>query len=108
MSKNKTWVIGAVLIIVLIMGIGYIVGIQPQLSAISNANQKRASVQMQNATTQALLVKLKKDYQNIAGLQRQLNALRSAVPSSAEIPTFVTELNALASAHQITVLTVGI
>jgi Tfp pilus assembly protein PilO len=30
------------------------------------------------------------------------------VPSSAEIPTFVTELNALASAHQITVKTITV
>jgi Tfp pilus assembly protein PilO len=102
------WVIGAVLTIVLIIGGGWIVGIQPQMSAIADANQKRATVQSQNAMSQALLVKLKKDYEGIDKLKQQLNSLRVAVPSSAEISTFVTELNTLASSRQIIVKSISV
>lgn len=108
MNKNKMWVMGAVLVIVLIIGGGWLVGIQPQMSAIADANQKRATVQLQNATTQALLVKLKKDYEGIDKLNQQLNLLRVAVPASAQISTFVTELNTLASSHQIIVKSISI
>jgi Tfp pilus assembly protein PilO len=108
MNRNKTWVIGAILAIVFIMGGGWLIGIQPQMSAIGDANQKRATVQLQNETSQALLVKLKKDYENIDKLKQQLNSLRVAVPSSAEIPTFVTELNSLASSHQIIVKSISV
>lgn len=108
MNKNKTWVMGAVLAIVLIIGGGWLVGIQPQMSAIADANQKRATVQLQNATSQALLVKLRKDYEGIDKLNQQLNLLRVAVPSSAQISTFVTELNTLASSHQIIVKSISV
>ncbi|HEX7405508.1 MAG TPA: hypothetical protein VF307_06250 [Candidatus Nanopelagicaceae bacterium] len=108
MNKNKTWVMGAVLAIVLIIGGGWLVGIQPQMSAIADANQKRTTVQLQNATSQALLVKLRKDYEGIDKLNQQLNLLRVAVPSSAQISTFVTELNTLASSHQIIVKSISV
>lgn len=108
MNKNKLWVIGAILIIVVIIAGGWIIGIQPQLSDIANANQKRESVQLQNATNQVLLIKLKKDYKSIDSLKQQLNLLRAAVPSSAEISTFVTELNNLAGSHQVTVKSISV
>jgi Tfp pilus assembly protein PilO len=108
MNKNRLWIIGAVVTIVVIIGGGWIVGIQPQMTAITNADQKRVSVQLQNATNQALLIKLKKDYEGIAALKEQLSILRGAVPSSAQIPTFVTELNTLANSHQVTVKSIAV
>jgi len=108
MNKNKLWVMGSVLAIVVIIGGGWVLGIQPQLSAISNANQRRESVQIQNATNQALLIKLKKDYQGIVALKQQLDSLRMAVPSSAEMSTFVTELNSLASSHEVMVKSITV
>ena len=108
MNKNKTWVMGAVLAIVLIIGGGWLIGIQPQMSAIADANQKRTTVQLQNARTQILLLKLRKDYEGIDKLNQQLNLLRVAIPSSAQISTFVTELNTLASSHQIIVKSISV
>jgi Tfp pilus assembly protein PilO len=107
-DKNRLWVVGAVITIVAIIGGGWILGIQPQLSAIANANQKRASVQAQNTLNETLLVKLKKDYQGIGELRQQLNSLRTAVPASAEIPAFVTELNTVAKKYGITVKSISI
>ncbi|MEK6648034.1 MAG: hypothetical protein AABY37_01815 [Actinomycetota bacterium] len=108
MNKNKVWIIGAILVIVAIVGGGWMIGIAPQLATIANANQNRANVQIQNATNQALLARLKKDYQNIDGLKKELDSLRVAVPASAEISTFVTELNTLANSHQITVKSISV
>lgn len=108
MNKNKLWVMGAVFAMLMIIGGGWLFGIQPQLSSISSAHQKRANAQIQNASNQALLIKLKRDYQNIAALKEQLSSLRVAVPSSAEISTFVTELNALASLYKVTVKSISV
>jgi len=108
MRKNRLWVTSALLAIALIIGGSWFFGFAPQLSAIADANQKLASVQIQNATNQAILVKLKRDYQGIAKLQQQLIALREAVPSSAQIPGFVTELNTLANSHGITVKSLAV
>ena len=108
MNRNKTWVISAILAIVAIVGGGWLVGIQPQMSATGEANQKRATAQLQNATSQALLVILRKDYEGINKFKQQLNSLRVAIPSSAEIPTFVTELNSLAISNQIIVKSISV
>lgn len=93
---------------VAIVGGGWLIGIQPQLTIIASANQNRANVEIQNATNEALLARLKKDYQGIDDLKKQLDSLRVAVPADAEMSTFVTELNTLASSHQITVKSITV
>lgn len=108
MSKNRLWLIGAALIMVVIAGGGWLIGIQPQLSAASLADQTRVNVEAQNAGHEALLIKLKKDYEGIEALKGQLAALRIAVPASAEMPSFVTELNSLAGSHNVTVKSITV
>ena len=108
MDKNRLWVVGAVLIMVAVIGGGWMIGIQPQLSAVASANQNSANVRIQNAKNQILLTKLKKDYQGIDELKKQLDSLRIAVPADAEMSTFVTELNALAATHQVTVKSISV
>jgi Tfp pilus assembly protein PilO len=108
MNKNKLWITGAILTVLLVIGGGWVVGIQPQLSAIAQANQKRINVQNQNASNQILLTKLKRDYQGITAFKEQLSTLRAAVPAHAEISTFVTELNTLASSNQILMKSIAV
>ena len=108
MDKKRFWVVSAVFAMVVIVGGGWLIGIAPQLAAVATANQNRASVELANAKNQILLTRLKKDYQNIDTLQRELDSLRAAVPASAEISTFVTALNALANSRQITVKSISV
>lgn len=108
MDKKRFWVVSAVFAMVVIVGGGWLIGIAPQLAAVASANQNRASVELANAKNQILLARLKKDYQNIDTLKKELDSLRAAVPASAEISTFVTALNALANSHQITVKSISV
>ena len=103
MEANRIWTIGSILLIVVIVAAGWLLGIQPQLAAADAANQSRAQVHSSTVANQAVLEQLKKDYQGIAQLKQQLAALRQAVPAQADASAFVTELNALAGAHQVTV-----
>ena len=108
MNKNKLWTIGAVIVMVAVIAGGWVIGIQPQLAAVASANQNRANVEVQNATNEALLARLKRDYEGIDGLKNQLGILRTAVPADAEMSTFVTELNGLANTHGITVKSITV
>ena len=108
MNKNRLWVVGAVVVMVGLVAGGWLIGIQPQLSAVASANQNRVSVESQNAKNQLLLSKLKKDFEGIADLKKQLDILRAAVPAGADISTFVSELNGLASSHKITVKSISV
>jgi len=108
MDKKRFWVVITVFAMVVIVGGGWLIGIAPQLAAVAAANQNRASVELANAKNQILLTRLKKDYQNIDTLKKELDSLRAAVPASAEISTFVTALNALANSRQITVKSISV
>jgi Tfp pilus assembly protein PilO len=93
MNKNRMWVIGAVLAIVVIVASGWLIGIAPQLAVATSAKNDRSNVMIANARNQILLAKLKRDYQNIDALKNQISNLQESVPSVANIPSFVTELN---------------
>jgi Tfp pilus assembly protein PilO len=108
MDKNRLWVVGAVSLMVGVIGGGWLVGISPELAAVASANQDRSSVVVQNGVSEALLAKLKRDYIGIDDLKRQMNTLQIAVPASAQMSTFVTELNMLAATHQVTVKSISV
>lgn len=91
-----------------IIGGGWLIGIAPELATVATANENRASVELANSQNQILLTRLKKDYQNIDTLKKELDSLRASVPASAEISTFVTALNALADSRQITVKSISV
>jgi len=102
MSKNRMWVIGATLVMVVIVTGGWVLGIAPQLATAANANRDRVNVVAANTRNQLVLAKLKKDYEHIDSLKNQLLTLQNAVPPAANISSFVTELNTLAGAHKVT------
>jgi Tfp pilus assembly protein PilO len=107
-DKNRLWVIGAILVMVAIIAAGWFLGIQPQLATAAAADQSRSTTQVQNTVNETLLASLKKDYSNIGTLKTQLASLQDSVPESAEISAFVTELDALAGAHQATVTAITV
>ncbi|OIQ81243.1 pilus assembly protein, PilO [mine drainage metagenome] len=108
MNKNKLWTVGAVSVMVAIVGGGWLLGIQPQLTMAANADRTRVGVEAQNSTNEALLVRLKRDYQGIDALRQQLDSLRVAIPADAQMSTFVKELNILASTHKVTVKSITV
>lgn len=108
MNKNRMWVIGAILAIVVTVAGGWLVGIAPQLAVASSANTDRANVMAANARNEILLAKLKRDYQNIDALKNHVSTLQESVPTSADISSFVTELNSLANARRVTLKSITV
>jgi Tfp pilus assembly protein PilO len=85
-----------------VAGLGWFLGIQPQISAVAAADDARASVAVTNAKSEAALAKLKSDYNNLSSLEDDLKTLTASVPSGTEIPALVNELNSLVTAHGVT------
>jgi Tfp pilus assembly protein PilO len=83
----------------LVVGLGWFLGIQPQLAAAAIADDQRAAVAATNVTNVAALTKLRSDYNNLSDLKADLALLSQSVPSGSEIPAFVNEVNALLGAH---------
>lgn len=105
-SKSRVLALSFLLIVVIIAG--WLVGIAPQLADASRTNANRAAVLGQNAANEAILRKLKADYAGIDALRKDLSVLKVAVPASAEISTFVTELNSLANSHEVIVRSITV
>lgn len=107
-DRNRLWILGAVVVMVAVVAGGWFLGIQPQLDAGSAANQTQQTVEAQNAQSAATLVALKKDYQGIGALKKQLAQLQQSVPSTAAMSDFVTELDQLGGAHGVSVTSISV
>ncbi len=102
MNKNRLWMIASVLVMVLVLVLGVLLSIQPQLSSAAAADEQRASVEASNAGQSAVLAKLKTDFEGIDKLKAELAPLSDSVPRGTEMPAFVNQLDALAGASQVT------
>jgi hypothetical protein len=108
MDKNKLWIIGSVLVMVIVLALGWFLGIAPQLANAASAGVQRLDVQALNATQEATLAKLKRDYANIGELNAQLADLSESVPSDTAIPAFVDEVDAIGAATGVTVAGISV
>lgn len=101
MDRNRLWVIGSVLVMALILVGGWVVGVQPQLAAIAEADTQKAAVEETNARNLRVLEQLKKDSADLPKLRTKLAALAESVPEGSSIPTFTSQLNALYSSSNV-------
>ncbi|SEA55344.1 hypothetical protein [Leifsonia sp. 21MFCrub1.1] len=102
-NSNRLWIIGSVLITVVVLVLGWIVGVQPQLAAAATATVQRIDVEQTNARYEAVLAKLKSEHDRLPELTARLAALAASVPSGTESSTFVTELNGVAAGTGVTI-----
>lgn len=102
MDKNKLWLIGSVLVTSVIVVLGVLLGVQPQLDSRNAADASRAAVQSTNAGHVALLARLKHDFEDLEALTATADALAESVPSGSAMPAFVDQLDAQAQAVGVT------
>jgi Tfp pilus assembly protein PilO len=101
-DKNRLWIIGSVLVMVIVVALGWVVGIQPQLAATALADDQRVSVEQTNAGHQIALNKLREDFKGIDKLNQELASLSKSIPSGTNVPDYVDQLDALARANHVT------
>jgi Tfp pilus assembly protein PilO len=105
-NRKSLWISSISALSILI--VGWVIGIEPQLSRVSGANDDRIAVAVQNANNEKVLAQLKKDYQGIDVLENELVTLRTSIPKTGELSTFVSEISALASAHSVSMKSISI
>ncbi|MDJ0325041.1 hypothetical protein QMG61_14845 [Cryobacterium sp. PH31-AA6] len=102
MDKNRLWVVASVLAMGAILALGFLLGIQPQLTATAAANSERANVEATNSAQAAVLDQLKTDFAGIEVVRAELAPLSASVPTGTEMPAFVNQLSELAAQSQVT------
>lgn len=108
MDKNRIWIIASVLMIAAVLGLGFLIGVQPQLAAIGVANDERAAVETTNALAEAKLAALKKDFESIDALKAELAPLVKSVPTDAQAPELVDQLDAMAKQFAVTLVAITV
>jgi len=103
MDRNRMMLIAAALTAVVVLALGFLVGVQPQLVAASSAELQQQSVEAQNETLRESLATLEADNAKLPDLKSELATLDTSVPSQAALSSFLTELDQLAGASGTTV-----
>ncbi|TFD30319.1 hypothetical protein E3T40_15055 [Cryobacterium sp. TMT1-19] len=106
MDLNRLWVFGTVILIGAAAVLGWVLGVAPKLDEAQLADADREIVETQNSAYEAQVSTLKKKFDSIVSLRTDLSSLRMAVPSAAEIPDFVAQLDTIAQQHQVTLTSI--
>jgi len=102
-DKSRLWMIGAVLVIVAIIVMGWVVGIAPKLSEARQAEADRVTTVAQNAAYDAQITTLKKEFDRLGELQADVATIQEAVPGAPEIPALIEDLSAFAQASNVVI-----
>lgn len=104
MDLNRLWVIIGVFAILLVSGVGYFLGIQPQLNAAAAFDSERSAVEAQNVVHRADIEALKVEYEQLGAMTAELAASRASIPAGADLEPFLGELHALEAAHGVAIV----
>lgn len=93
--NNRIWVIGAVIVMVAILALGFFLGAAPRLDEIGKNEIARQSAVQQNEVQSVALAGLKADFENIATFTAELAELQKAIPSTNDLSSFIGDLKKL-------------
>jgi hypothetical protein len=92
-----------ILMMVVLVGVGYLLVAQPQLAAASTANDSLTTVNGQIASSQATIAQLKIQEKKLPSLKAQVAKLRHSIPVDADISAYIDALNALAGSTGVSI-----
>ncbi|MFP7762203.1 type 4a pilus biogenesis protein PilO [Marisediminicola sp. LYQ85] len=94
---ERIWLIGASLLIVAIVALGWLLGISPQVTAADEARAEKEGVEQQNAAQEIALIQLRDQFENMDVLEDQLSELESQIPPRQDFDVFLDDIVGLAS-----------
>ncbi len=101
---NRIWTAATVGIMVVLVAAGWLIGIQPALSAAASADSQRTSVETQIASQQATISALEAEQRKLPSLKKAYALLQKSVPGEADASGFIKNLDALAVAAGVQIL----
>jgi Tfp pilus assembly protein PilO len=98
MNAQRLWVIGAAVVAVAVLVLGWFVGVEPQLAAMRATDEQRRGVEAQNTATEAAVARLADDFDDLDALEAERDSLRQSIPTEHNKSLFVDQVDALAEA----------
>ncbi|HEY0188701.1 MAG TPA: type 4a pilus biogenesis protein PilO [Cellulomonas sp.] len=103
LSARRLWMIGAALAAAVLLLLGWMLLISPQLDNAEASRTEAQETADANDLLRLRIVALADDYANLSTLQAELETLRGQFPTGLELPEFVRRISALASESGATV-----
>ena len=97
-DRNRMKMIVAVLSGVAVLALGFLLGVQPQLSTASAAVDQRQSVEQQNEGLRATLEQLVTENDQLSTLTADRDSRRASIPEGADMPELIRQLDEMAEA----------
>jgi Tfp pilus assembly protein PilO len=94
--NNRIWIIGTAVISIVVLALGWALGVTPVLTQASSNRDQVKSIEETNVAQEARLVMLKEQFQSVDEIEAELEALRVQVPPTSEYPGLLRELSAKA------------
>lgn len=108
MNTNRITIIGGSVLIVVILVVGYLIGISPQLAEADVSLSQQQVVDADNVAQQAAADLLKAKFANIGPLRADYAALQTEIPMSLNSPDLVDQVKALADGAGVVILAIKI
>jgi len=96
MNQSRLWTIGAVLVIVALIGGTWLIGVSPRLAEAREADGSLQAAQTINSAHRETLADLKAEAEHLGDVTAQLEELQTVIPETPEISRFIAEIEALA------------
>jgi hypothetical protein len=106
MTENRIWTFGAAVVILAIIGLGWLLGISPKLAEADAATSARVLVDQQNEEHAARLVVLRDQFENLADIKRELSDLQKELPSHADVEGFIEYATGVATQAGVVISTI--
>ena len=103
MSILRIWVAGAAVVSLIILALGWLLGVSPRLAEAAQADAERRNVETVNAGYEATVIELRGLSEQLPELETQLEDLRVKIPTDPELSALLGQLNALAGAAGVTI-----
>jgi hypothetical protein len=91
-ASTRIWTFATVLIMIVVVALGWFLGISPRLADAARFDAERQSVQAQNDLARAVIAQLQADFENLDELLLELASLRQEFPTDAQYDVAVEEL----------------
>lgn len=91
-ASSRIWTFATVIAMILVVALGWFLGMSPKLAEAARFDTERQSVAAQNDIARATIAQLEADFENIDELREQIAELRAEFPTDAAYDTAVEEL----------------
>ena len=106
LTQTRAWVAGTVVLCLLLVVASYFLLIGPKRAEAADLDLQTESTLSSNAALEVRVAELKAQFAELPDREAELAAVRRALPQDAAIPTLVRDLDALAAAAAVTLMSI--